>query len=252
MISKAKIKLIQSLKSKKYRNKNGLFVVEGKKSIVDLLQAGMKAVHIFSLKHLIDEFSVADCIIDEVSLSEIKKISFLSTPSNALALFKIPENDIHAANQDNFILALDNVQDPGNLGTIIRTADWFGIQHIVCSTNTVDVYNPKVVQASMGSIARVRVYYLDLFDYLKSVQDKFTLYGSFMKGTSVYETNFTEKKILIMGSEGQGISLAIEKLINKKIAIPIFAKGNSKPESLNVAIATGIIISDIKKKELEV
>ncbi len=248
MISKAKIKLIQSLKNKKYRIKNGLFVVEGKKSILDLLYAGMKAVHIFSLNNLIDDFSEADCFVDEVSYTDIKKISLLSTPSNSLAIFKIPEYDLDATYKDNFLLALDNVQDPGNFGTIIRTADWFGIKHIVCSLNTVDVFNPKVVQASMGSIARVRVYYLDLFDYLKSAQDKFTLYGSFMEGKSIYKTSFQEKKILIMGNEGNGISPEIKNLINEKVSIPIFTTGNSAPESLNVAMASGIIISEIKRK----
>ncbi|MCF6242063.1 MAG: RNA methyltransferase [Bacteroidales bacterium] len=250
MISKAQIKLIQSLKSKKYRKKNGLFVVEGIKLVKDLLSSGFKPVHIFAVRDFINDFVRQNCPVDELSRSEMKKISFLTTPSETLALFKIPEYPIHSTFKDDFILVLDNVQDPGNLGTIIRVADWFGIKNIVCSENTADIYNPKVVQASMGSIARVKVHYTTLFNYLKEASNtyNFTLYGSFMKGESIYDRNFSDKKVLIMGNEGQGISKEIKSIIDEEIAIPPFFKENKGPESLNVAMATGIILSEIRRK----
>jgi len=249
MISKAKIKLIQSLKRKKYREKHKLFVVEGEKSIKDLLQAGMKAVDFFVVPELMEYAVFSDFKPEEISKEEMKKISFLSTPGNLLAVFEIPEYSLDESFRFDFILALDDVQDPGNLGTIIRVADWFGIKAIVCSNNTADVFNPKVVQATMGSIARVQVHYVDLSDFLKKAKNEYMIYGSFMEGDSVYETDFSKKKILIMGNEGKGISTEIEKFIAQKVSIPLFAKGNSVPESLNVAMATGIILSEIKRKE---
>ena len=247
MISKAKIKLIQSLKSKKYREKHRFFVVEGEKSVNDLLQAGMKAVQLYIVPEFAENRFVSDIELNPVTESEMKKISFLSTPGNILALFEIPQYSIQQSFEQNFILALDNVQDPGNLGTIIRLADWFGIKDIVCSKNTADVFNPKVVQATMGSIARVRVHYVDLAGYLKKATDKYTVYGSFMRGKSMYETDFSEKKILIMGNEGKGISSEIEQLVSKKVSIPRFTQEDSVPESLNVAMATGIILSEMMR-----
>ncbi len=249
MISKAKIKLINSLKSKKYREKHKLFVVEGEKSIQDLLQAGMKAVSVFALSNIIEHFNDIDCELAEVSSTEMKKISFLKTPGNSLALFEQSKNLFEESFKSSFVLVLDNVQDPGNLGTIIRVADWFGVQDIVCSDDSADIYNPKVVQASMGSIARVKVYYTNLSEYLQNTKTEYTVYGSFMEGNPIYETDFQEKKIVVMGNEGKGISSDIEKLIDEKISIPRFTHKSKGPESLNVAMATGIILSEIKRKK---
>lgn len=249
MISKAKIKLINSLKSKKYREKYKLFVVEGEKSIQDLLYSGMKAVSVFALNSVIDHFSNIDCELTEVSASEMKKISFLKSSGNSLALFEQSKKALKESFGSSFVLALDNIQDPGNLGTIIRIADWFGIRNIVCSNDSADIYNPKVVQASMGSIARINVYYTNLSEYLQNTKAEYTIYGSFMEGHSIYESDFQKKKILVMGNEGKGISPDIEKLIDKKISIPRFTLKEEGPESLNVAMATGIILSEIKRKK---
>ncbi len=249
MISKAKIKLINSLKSKKYREKHKLFVVEGEKSIQDLLQAGMKAVSVFVSGDILEHFNNIDCELAEVSATEMKKISFLKTPGNSLALFEQSKNLFEESFKSSFVLVLDNVQDPGNLGTIIRVADWFGVRDIVCSDDSADIYNPKVVQASMGSIARVKVYYTNLSEYLQNAKTEYAVYGSFMEGNSIYETDFQEKKIVVMGNEGKGISSDIEKLIDEKISIPRFTHKGEGPESLNVAMATGIILSEIKRKK---
>jgi TrmH family RNA methyltransferase len=252
MISKAQIKLIQSLKLKKYRKKHNLFVVEGKKSVNDLLKGGLQAYHIFFVEeNSFNPKGIKPSMISKISVSEMKKISFLTTPSNVLALFKIPDYNLQESFNDNLIIALDEIQDPGNLGTIIRVADWFGISRIICSPASADIYNPKTVQATMGSIARVKVYYTGLLDYLAKAKTKgFTLFGSFMNGSSIYKESFSEKKVLIMENEGSGISLEVEKLIDKRISIPQFFETGNGPESLNVAMATGIIVSEIKRAEM--
>ncbi len=247
MISKAQIKLIHSLKLKKYRKKHGLFVVEGEKSVRDLLQSGLKPEHIFLQEGFSAGFEFTEQIT-EISAPEMKKISFLSTPSKVLALFEIPEYSLEDSLLNNLVLILDEVQDPGNLGTIIRVADWFGLRDIVCSTGTVDVYNPKTVQATMGSIARVKLHYTDLPEYLQKAKNRgFNIYGSFMNGSSIYQTSFAGKKLLVMGNEGNGISPEIAQLVDEQISIPKFFQGNEGPESLNVAMATGIILSEIKR-----
>ncbi|WP_121667743.1 TrmH family RNA methyltransferase [Mesonia aquimarina] len=239
MISKSQIKLINSLSQKKYRNKYGLFVAEGIKVIKELLNSN------FELEVL---FAEADIFFTEknkseiISSAELKKISKLSTPQTALALFKIPQYEVKQ--EPSFSIALDGVRDPGNLGTIIRLCDWFGVSHLICSTDTVDCYNPKVVQASMGSITRVKILYTDLPEYLR--QTKLPVYGTFMDGNSIYKKNYTPKGILVMGNEANGISTQVEAFTTEKISIPQFGE-NLKTESLNVATASAILLSEFKR-----
>jgi TrmH family RNA methyltransferase len=248
MLTKNTIKIIQSLVDKKGRKENGLFVIEGEKMVNEALNSGLKILEIygtadwFEKKELID-FNGKKEMVKE---SELKKISTLSTPNNVLCVVEIPKYKIDFKKiTQNFVLGLDNIQDPGNLGTIIRTADWFGITDIFCSVGSVDAYNPKVVQATMGAISRARVHYVDLADLINKIkkQDKnYLIYGAFMDGKNIFEEKFKNKGMLIFGNESQGISGDIEKEVNKKITIPR-AKG-SQMESLNVSVAAGIILAE--------
>ncbi|MEZ4853602.1 TrmH family RNA methyltransferase [Flavobacterium sp.] len=239
MVSKSQIKLINSLHQKKYRKQHQMFVAEGKKVIAELLQTNVELVALFSTSPQNFATSVTATIISEI---ELKKITALATPNNCLAVFKIPNATLPL--QNGLILALDNVRDPGNLGTIIRLCDWFGIETLVCSEETVDVYNPKVIQATMGSISRVNVCYTNLEDYLKNT--KLPVFGTFMEGKNIYQEKLPKKGIIVMGNEANGISKEIEALITTKIAIPRFGK-LQQTESLNVATATAIILSEFKR-----
>lgn len=244
MLSKNEIKLITSLDKKKYRNKHKLFVVEGVKSIEEFLNSDYELEQVYGIENL---FDLADSQIKIISGSELKKISFLASPNTALATFKIPRPK--SINSNGLRVALDTINDPGNLGTIIRLCDWFGIKELICNLNTVDCYNPKVVQASMGSITRVNITYLDLEDYLNSNTVK-PIYGAFMEGESVYSSELENKGILILGNEANGITSAIESLISNKISIPQFNE-SQRTESLNVATATAILLSEFKRRSIE-
>ncbi len=240
MVSKNQIKLITSLQQKKYRKLHQLFIAEGKKVINELLDADFELVSLFVTEETIFEKHIPYTLITE---AELKKISALTTANDCLAVFKIKE--IVTKNEDELVLALDSVRDPGNMGTIIRLCDWFGIKKIICSNETVDIYNPKVVQATMGSIARVNVIYTDLASYLS--QSNLSIYGTFMEGSNIYELNLPQKGIIVMGNEANGISSSIEKLITQKISIPRFGT-IQVTESLNVATATAIILSEFKRR----
>ena len=238
MVSKSQIKLITSLKQKKQRQLNGLFVAEGIKTINELLDSHLELHHLFAC----NSFNIDAKQETIVSENELKKISFLKTPNSALALFKIPEPKIIENNQ--LIIALDDIRDPGNLGTIIRLCDWFGIKDLVCSSETADCYNPKAIQATMGSISRVNITYLDLETYLEDT--KAQIYGAFMDGDNMYSETLPNEGILVMGNEAKGISEEVARFINKRISIPRF--GNLKAtESLNVATATAILLSEFKR-----
>jgi TrmH family RNA methyltransferase len=240
MVSKNQIKLITSLQQKKYRETNQLFVAEGVKVIQELLQSNIVLQHLYVTDNIFLEVSNDKKTL--ISASEIKKMSSLSTANNCLAIFNIPaKKEIFLK---ELIIALDDIRDPGNLGTIIRLCDWFGIQQIVCSNNTVDVYNPKVIQASMGSIARVNITYTDLPKFLKESNQ--VIYGTFMDGKNVYQEKLLSNGILVLGNEANGISTEIEKLVTHKLAIPRFGK-IQKTESLNVATATAIFLSEFKR-----
>lgn len=238
MLSKNQIKLITSLKQKKYRLQHGFFVAEGIKTIKELLQSYLEFHALYTTEP--SNFDAKDYIL--ISENELKRISFLTTPNKALAIFKIP--DTKPIKKDQLILVLDSVRDPGNLGTIIRLCDWFGITDLVCSKETADCFNPKVIQATMGSITRVNVTYLDLEAFLK--ESKLPIFGAFIEGDNVYKTKLSKKGILIMGNEANGVSKEIEAIITEKISIPRFGE-IQETESLNVATATAILLSEFKR-----
>jgi TrmH family RNA methyltransferase len=240
MLSKNQIKLITSLQQKKHRFANQMFLAEGIKVIQELLESNFELVNLYTTQNDFEQVSnVKKVIVDE---SDLKKISALATPNTCLAVFIIPvEKKII---ESGLILALDSIRDPGNLGTILRLCDWFGIAQLICSKETVDIYNPKVVQATMGSIARVNVNYIDLEAFFN--QTKLAVFGTFMDGNNIYKTELPQEGIIIMGNEANGISSELEKLIKNRLTIPRF--GNlQKTESLNVATATAIILSEFRR-----
>ncbi len=239
MLSKNQIKSITRLKQKKYRIEDQLFVAEGLKTIRELLNSNVELQHLYTTTL---DFMVSDVFLTKISDSELKKISFLTTPNTALAVFKIPKKQ--NINNDALIVALDNVRDPGNLGTIIRLCDWFGIHDLICNTETVDCYNPKVIQATMGSIVRVNVTYLNLEDYL--MHNETPVFGAFMNGDNVYSNTLSSNGILVLGNEANGISDTIERHVTDRISIPRFGSLKAT-ESLNVANATAILLSEFKR-----
>lgn len=242
MISKRQIKTITSLHQKKYRKSTGLFVAEGKKVIQEFLDSDFELDTLFSTEENLFAKNSELTLISEL---ELKKISFLKTPNKSLALFKIKE--VTSIDLKGLLVALDDVRDPGNLGTIIRLCDWFGIQHLICSNATVDCYNPKVIQATMGSLTRVNVIYTDLREFLS--ETNLPIFGAFMDGENVYQANLPKDGILVMGNEANGVSEEISNMITEKIAIPRF--GNlQQTESLNVAMATGILLNEFKRNTI--
>ena len=240
MISKNKIKLIHSLETKKGREKVGLFVGEGPKVVNDLLHEGF----------------VADEILEDIE--DIKKVSFLQHPQPVLGVFKMPEEDCKVTIDylslfnryiDNqLVLALDGVQDPGNLGTIIRIADWFGIENIFCSHETADCWNPKVVQATMGSIARVKLHYLNLNELIDHLPVDYPIYATLLDGNNIYSQELSRHGMIVMGNEGKGISSQLRTKINRKLLIPNYPPERETAESLNVAIATSIVCAEFRRR----
>ncbi|WP_445719724.1 TrmH family RNA methyltransferase [Flavobacterium sp.] len=240
MVSKNQIKLITSLQQKKYRKQEQLFFAEGVKVVQELLNSNFELQDLFTTKE--DFSSVSKNKVHAVSDLELKKISALTTPNTCLAVFKIPKAKNFV--ESGLILALDDVRDPGNLGTIIRLCDWFGIETLFCSEESVDIYNPKVVQATMGSISRVNVVYGSLEVFL--TKTKLPIFGTFMDGSNIYQEALPKEGVIVMGNEANGISPSVEKLVLERIAIPRF--GNIQlTESLNVATATAIILSEFKR-----
>lgn len=236
MVSKNQIKIITGLQQKKYRKEYKLFFAEGVKVVQELLNSNFELHHIYTTH---DVFAVDNSKVTLINESELKKISALTTPNTCLAVFKT--KDERPVDSSGLIVALDDVRDPGNMGTIIRLCDWFGIKHLVCSENCVDVYNPKVVQATMGSIARVNIVYTNLEDYIKSTN--LPVYGTFMDGENIYRKQLPKDGVIVMGNEANGISSQIENLVKNKIAIPRFGD-LQQTESLNVATAAAIILSE--------
>ena len=243
MLSKNEIKLIKSLKYKKQRYLNKMFVVEGKKSIYEFINSKFVLHKLFSID--ISEFSVNNVV--RLSKSELEKISFLSNPNDHLAIFKIPNEK--PVNKNNLLVGLESINDPGNLGTIIRTCEWFGVEDIVCSLDSVDCYNPKVVQSAMGSLSRVNITYLDLENFLNS--ESLNRFGTFINGESVYENKIsTDNGIVVFGNEANGISSNLRSLIDVELTIPRF-NNKSYPESLNLSNSLGIILSELSRKSNE-
>jgi len=237
-LSKNHIKLITSLSQKKYRQKHKLFVVEGVKVVQEFLNSSYELDIVFSSD---TNFSSTNKFI-KVTDQELKKISSLKNPNKVLAIFKIP-NQINPI-MGGLILALDSINDPGNLGTIIRLCDWFGIEQLVCSNETVDCFNSKVVQASMGSLTRVAVSYLDLKKYLQNAS--VPIFVADMDGLDVYKTKLPDSALLVLGNEANGISDEIKQLVTTKITIPRFG-AIQQTESLNVATASAILLSEFRR-----
>ena len=243
MLNKNDIKLIKSLKYKKQRYLNKMFVVEGKKSVSEFINSKFDLHKLFSIN--ISEFSINNVI--QVSQDDLEKISFLSNPDDHLAIFKIPNEK--PLNKNNLLVGLESINDPGNLGTIIRTCEWFGVKDIVCSLDSVDCYNPKVVQSAMGSLSRINITYLDLTNFLKS--ESLNKFGTFINGESVYENKIsTDNGIIVFGNEANGISNNLRLLLDVELTIPRF-NNKSYPESLNLSNSLGIILSEFSRKSNE-
>lgn len=249
MLSKTKIKYIRSLELKKKRKEEQAFVAEGHKLVEDLLGY-------FSCKLLIATsewlrmhvFVKADEIL-EVTSEELSHVSLQKSPQEVLAVFKQPIYEINLEMIKNSLcLALDDVQDPGNLGTIIRVADWFGIENIFCSIGTVDLFNPKTVQATMGALARVKVHYCSLPQLIKRLEKEIPIYGTFLNGNVIYDEELSSNGLIVMGNEGKGVSPEVESLINKRLYIPNYPQERKTSESLNVAIATAVICAEFRRR----
>ena len=252
MLSKAKIKLIQSLDQKKKRREERLFVAEGPKVVGDLLPYFTCRFIVAESSWLSQHPEVRAAEVIEVTGEELRKASFLKAPQEVLALFELPTYSApHDIASKELCLALDDVQDPGNLGTIIRVADWFGIRHIFCSIGTTDAFSPKTIQATMGAIARVQVHYVDLYNHLYSTRQgnpSTPMYGTFLEGKNIYKETLSTNGIIIMGNEGNGISQKIEETVTNKLFIPNYPEGCSTSESLNVAIATAITCAEFRRR----
>jgi TrmH family RNA methyltransferase len=238
-------KKIISLAIKKYRDKEQLFVVEGEKSVNEFLDSSFNVRMIYYTYG--SDFSDKHPYAIKITPTEMQQISNLKTASSVLAVVEIPSVQIATVPRNELILALDDIQDPGNLGTIIRLADWFGINYIVCSLYTADAYGPKTVQATMGSLTRIKIVYTDLYAFLEPLAKEIPIYGTFLEGENIYKTELSVNGIIVMGNEGKGISPKIAKLVSRKLLIPSFT--DNSPESLNVAMATAITCSEFKRRE---
>ena len=230
-ISKSQVKLVKSLQLKKFRDELGLFIAEGDKCVSELIKA-------FELVHLYREG-------ENASRTEIEQMSGLRAPQGVIGVFKKRELSTFDFPLSTLTLALDGIQDPGNLGTIIRTCDWFGVHDIVCSRDTADCYNPKVVQATMGALARVRIHYVDLPEWLKAQQCP--IIGTLLEGNNMYEKPLPKEGIIVMGNEGNGISKEVRELVSLPIRIPSYPKNAETSESLNVSIATAIVLAEFRR-----
>lgn len=252
MLTKAEIQLIKSLSQKKTRLDSGLFVAEGHKMVEEALASGFTVERVFSTGITHNMANTGRATMDIVSGKEMERISHLKTPTDILALVRIPDHsfDLREAGR-KLILALDDIQDPGNLGTIIRIADWFGIEDIICSPGTADCYNPKVVQATMGALFRVRIDYVDLKSVINNVHQAGTeIYGTFLEGESIYGAELSRVGIIVMGNEGRGISDAVASTVTRKLLIPSYPAGRQGSESLNVATATAIVCSEFRRRHI--
>lgn len=248
MLSKAQISLITSLQHKKFRSQHHLFVVEGIKSVLEFMESAYKIEKIYATVEAVAKLGkIPENIkLEEVSVQEFGKISSLKSPQGALALVELPQWDELTQKdlQGKHSLLLDDVQDPGNLGTIIRTAEWFGIAHIICSIGTVDAFNPKVVQATMGSLSRIKLHYVDIEAFMAS--NSLPIFGALLEGTSIYAHDFGKEGLIMMGNEGNGIRKSVIPQVTQAVTIPRIGAA----ESLNVAVATTIFCSELARQQL--
>lgn len=255
MISKNKIKYIHSLELKKNRTREGVFVAEGHKLVGDILPF-FQCIYIAATAEWLSAnasaiASLSHVEIDELTDEELRRASFQETPQQVLAIFRQPHNDVElaAVASSNLCLALDDVQNPGNLGTIIRLADWFGIEHIFCSRGCADVYNPKTIQATMGGIAHVQVHYIDLPSSLSQLPSIIPIYGTFLDGDNIYSKSLLQHGIIVMGNEGKGVSPNVASLVTDRLYIPNYPEGRPTAESLNVAIATAVVCAEFRRRQ---
>ena len=249
MLSKAKIKFIHSLELKKNRRQEGMFVAEGPKVVGDLLEM-MRPTFLIATSEWMSanrHLSRASEEWLDVTDEELAKASFLKHPQQVLAIFPIPSSLTPQVNTDQLSLMLDGVQDPGNLGTIIRIADWFGIGDVFCSLDTADAFNPKVVQATMGSIARVNVHYGELSELLDTLPEGFPVYGTLLDGENIYETALEPRGVIIMGNEGNGLTQPIARRLTHRLLIPNYPPNRPTADSLNVAVATAIVCAEFRR-----
>lgn len=250
MLSKNQIKNIRALSLKKERDEQGLFVAEGEKLVSDLLPF-FTCRSLFVTRDWVSANPSHKSFEYEVigGLDDMKKVSFLTTPTPMLAVFEKPTTELNFSKlQKELILILDEIQNPGNLGTIIRIADWFGIKHIICSLNTADVYNSKTVQATMGALARVNVYYVDLTTFLEAYcKLDLPVYGTFLNGDNLYTTSLSRVGAIVLGNEGSGISNEVGKFVSSRIVIPNYPSNSKTSESLNVAVAAAIVCAEFRR-----
>ncbi|MDB5155835.1 MAG: methyltransferase [Mucilaginibacter sp.] len=249
MLSKSNISLLQSLQHKKFRREHGLFLVEGYKSVAEFINSAYQIEAVYHTAAIAPKMLKLSQKMNfhEISSAILEKISALKTPADIIAVVKLPQWPVlnYTTLNKKFSIVLDGIQDPGNMGTIIRTADWFGIENIICSEDCVEVYNPKVVQATMGSLSRINVHYVDLASVLS--ETKLPVYGALLDGENIYSTNFGNEGLVVMGNEGNGLTEKVKQLVTKVITIP----GAGNAESLNVAIATAIFCSEINRNKLK-
>lgn len=250
MLSKALQKRISSLENKKQRKESGLFIAEGGKTVLDLIAAGLKSEKLIATTEWLQQHDLCpETEVIEVSNEEMRRISFQQAPQGVMGIFHQPQHIIDvSAPEHELCLALDNVQDPGNLGTIVRIADWFGIENIFCSIGTADIFNPKTVQATMGAIGRVKVHYVDLPSFIAEVKEKCAIYGTFLDGEDIYRKELKPTGLIIMGNEGNGISNECSRYITERLLIPNYPIGRETSESLNVSVATAIICSEFRRR----
>lgn len=247
MLIKADIKLVRSLEQRRVRRTEGLFVAEGPRLVGELL-GHFECCKLFATEAWLQAHpSTAARNVVQVDEREMSRLSLMQTPNQVLALLAIPEDNA-PTEPEGLNLVLDNVQDPGNLGTIVRLADWFGVEHIWCSPTTVDIWSPKVVQATMGGLARVHVHYLDLLSFLEKQQSRMPIYGTSLAGDSLWNQELTKNALVVMGNEGNGVSCEVEALCQRKLFIPNYPPSRATTESLNVAMATGIILAEFRRR----
>jgi RNA methyltransferase, TrmH family len=254
-LNKSIIKQIKALQKKKTRNEKRLFIVEGEKIVNELIHSSFKIETVVGVKEWIDSnvniLNNKQIKFFYAKEEELSSISLLKTPNQVVAVAHIPESTLQIQYlSDKLTLVLDDIQDPGNLGTIIRLADWFGIQNIICSENSVEVYNPKVIQSTMGAFMRLNIFYVDLQDFIKEYKNrtKLKVYGASLAGSNIYSSELTQNGLIVMGNESHGISAELQPSIDQWITIPTFSNTRFKTESLNVSVATAIICSEFRRR----
>jgi TrmH family RNA methyltransferase len=252
MLSKNQIKFVNSLKQKKFREEHGYFIAEGTKIVPELLQSDIEVLQVYGGEWFFSAHQISsktECI--EIKPAELERISALSTPNEVLAVCRIPYYELEREQlKGQLTLVLDEIRDPGNLGTIIRIADWFGIGNIICSNGSADAFNPKVVQSTMGSIARIRVHYRDLTEFLQQTEG-LPVYGALLEGKNIYAEQLPAAALIVIGNESKGISEPVQQLLTQRISIPSFSHfktSGGEAESLNAAVATSIICSEFRRR----